>query len=189
MKNRKLSLIAGIIVLCISIIACTMNVGGPTYPAPAIPISTEAVGNLLTSMETAAAEGLVSGTTTMVITEVQITSYLAYKLQSQTNPFITDPQVYLRNGEIQIFGTAKRGNVLMTMAAFVSAGVDSQGQLQIVLKSADVGPLPAPESIKKAITASIQEAYTGAVGPAATGFRLESVTIADGTMTIVGRSK
>jgi hypothetical protein len=43
--------------------------------------------------------------------------------------------------------------------------------------------------LKDAITASIQEAYTGAIGPAAIGFRLESITVTDGTMTIIGRTK
>jgi hypothetical protein len=33
----------------------------------------------------------------------------------------------------------------------------------------------------------IQEAYTGAVGPVATGLRIQTISIADGIMTISGR--
>jgi hypothetical protein len=40
--------------------------------------------------------------------------------------------------------------------------------------------------LNKAITAIIEEAYTGALGPVATGFRIQSIIIADGMMMIVG---
>jgi hypothetical protein len=33
----------------------------------------------------------------------------------------------------------------------------------------------------------VQEAYTGTVGPVATGLRVESITIAEGIMIVVGR--
>jgi hypothetical protein len=39
------------------------------------------------------------------------------------------------------------------------------------------------------LTAIIKEAYTGALGPVATGFRLETIVIANGTMTLTGRTK
>ncbi len=62
--------------------------------------------------------------------------------------------------------------------------MDEQGQLKIELASANFGPLPVPNGLKEIISTTIQEAYTGALGPVATGFRLLSVTIADGIMTI-----
>jgi hypothetical protein len=49
--------------------------------------------------------------------------------------------------------------------------------------------MPVPIGLKDTVTAAIQEAYTGAIGPAVIGFRLESITVANGTMTIVGRTK
>jgi hypothetical protein len=43
--------------------------------------------------------------------------------------------------------------------------------------------------LNEAISAVIDEAYTGTLGPVATGIRLETVTIADGAMTLSGRVK
>jgi hypothetical protein len=189
MIARKLSPIAGFSILVLGVIACTINVGGPTYPDQQIPISTEAVGEFQSAMQTAVTEGAESGQVTLVISESQLTSYLAYRLQAQSKPLFTDPQVFLRNGEIQIYGTAHQGYLEATITIVVTAGVDEQGQLKIVLTSADFGPLPIPNGLRDAVTASIQEAYTGAIGPAATGFRLESITISDGVMTIVGLTK
>ena len=83
------------------------------------------------------------------------------------------------------------GRVILeaTAAVILTAGVDAQGELLLELTSADFGPLPVPNGLKEIITATIQEAYTGAIGPAATGFRLETITIADGEMTITGQAR
>jgi hypothetical protein len=65
--------------------------------------------------------------------------------------------------------------------------VDDQGQLQIDLSSANFGPLPVPAGFLDVITTAIKEAYTSALGPVATGFRLDSIKIANGKMTIIGQ--
>ena len=189
MNNRKKSLFVGVFVLVLAVLACTMNIGGPAYPTPAIPVSTEAVSELQSSLETAVAAGAVSGQITLIFTEPQLTSYLSYKLQAQSQPLITNPQVYLRDSQLQVYGTTSNGYFEATARIVLSAGVDDQGQLKIELTSADFGPLPVPNGLKEIITATVQEAYAGALGPVATGFRLQSVTIADGTMTIVGQTK
>jgi hypothetical protein len=175
--------------LTLATLACMINIGGPAYPTPAIPVSTEAVASLDQAIQTAVAAGAGSGEMTLVITEAQLTSYLAFKLQQQSSPFITNPQVYLRDGQIQIYGTATQGNFQATVNFILTAGVDEQGQLTIALTSADFGPLPVPAGLKEAATAIIKEAYTGSLGPVATGFRLDSIQIADGAMVIVGRMK
>jgi hypothetical protein len=152
-------------------------------------VSTEAVGELQSTLESAVAAGADSGQVTLVITESQLTSYLAYRLQAQTKPIITNPQVYLRDSQIRLYGTVTQGYFEATAGAILTAGIDEEGQLKIGLTSADFGPLPVPSGLLDAITAAIKEAYTGALGPVATGFRLESITVTNGTMTIIGRMK
>jgi hypothetical protein len=189
MNTRKASLIFGAITFVLVTLACTLNVGGPNYPTPSIPVSTEAAGELLSSMGTEVAAGAVSGEITITFTEPQLTSYLYYKLQSQVQPVITNPQVFLRDGQIQVFGTASKGYFTASSRIILSAGIDELGQLKIELTSADFGPVPVPSGLKDLISTTIQEVYTGAIGPIATGIRLQSVTIMDGTMTIVGQIK
>ena len=189
MHPRTILLFLGGIALALAILACTLNIGGPEYPTPIIPVSTEAVGELQSSIETAVAAGEVNGQIILTFTEPQLTSYLSYKFQTQSQPLIKDPQVYLRNGEIQIYGTVSQGYFEVTAMIIFSAGVDDQGQMKIELISADFGPLPAPNGLKEIVSATIQEAYTGVLGPVATGFRLQNVTISDGAMTIVGQTK
>jgi hypothetical protein len=189
MQFRKHTLALGSFFLFLAVLACTIDVGGPAYPEQRIPVSTVAAGELLSAVQTSVADAAQSGQLTLVVTEPQLSSYLASQLQTQTQPLFINPQVYLKNGQIQIFGTVTRGNFEATIEIVVTAGVDKQGQLMVELTTADFGPLPVPAGLKDTVTAAIQEAYTGAIGPAAIGFRLESISVADGQMTIVGRTK
>jgi hypothetical protein len=138
-------------------------------------------------------EGAQTGTITLNFTEQQITSYVAAKfqndprLQQNGQPFITDPQVYLRDGQMQIYGKTKQGMFAANIGIIVSVGVDENGQPKIEVVSADFGPLPAPKGITDTISAMIREAYTGSLGPVATGLRIENISIANGIMTISGR--
>lgn len=167
-------------------LACTIFVGGPEIPQPPIPFSPEAVVALQEQIKSAVA-GAVNGEVTLQINEVQLTSYLTYKLLEDPSPMFTEPQVYLRDGQMRVYGKTKQGNFVANIGIILAVGVDETGQPELQLVSADFGPLPLPEGLNKAITAIIEEAYTGALGPVATGFRITSITIADGTMTIVGR--
>ncbi|NWG06400.1 MAG: hypothetical protein HXY35_06895 [Chloroflexi bacterium] len=179
-------------------LACTIFVGGPDYSdLPVIPVSQEAEQSLKDEMKRALEAGAATGTVTLNITETQITSYLYYRMQSdpslqQTDsqqPLITDPQVYLRDGQMKIYGKTQQGTFTANIGIIINVGIDEAGQPKIEIASADFGPFPAPDGLKDALTAMVKEAYTGSIGPAATGLRIESILIADGTMTITGRIK
>ena len=186
-----------IITLMLASLACTIFVGGPEYSdLPAIPVSQEAEQSLKDEMKRAFEAGAASGVVTLNITETQITSYLAIRMQTDqslqqtdSQPLITDPQVYLRDGQMKIYGKTQQGMFAANIGIIINVGIDEAGQPKIEIASADFGPFPAPDGLKEALTAMIKEAYTGAIGPAATGMRIETITIADGTMTITGRIK
>ena len=183
--------------LILASLACTVFVGGPdTSDLPAIPVSPEAEQSLKDEMKRAFEAGAATGAVTLNITETQITSYLYYRMQSDpslqqtdSQPLITDPQVYLRDGQMKIYGKTQQGMFAANIGIIINVGIDANGLPKIEIASADFGPFPAPDGLKEALTAAIQEAYTGAIGPAATGLRIETINIADGTMTITGRIK
>lgn len=172
-----------------------MFVGGPDYSSlPPIPVSSEAAESIQEELRRALEAGAQSGVITVNLTEPQITSYLAARMQTDPNlqqtdrkPLITEPQVYLRDGQMQIYGKTEQGMFTANIGIIVNMGVDANGQPQIDVVSADFGPLPAPEGLKDAITAMVREAYTGSLGPVATGLRIETISIANGIMTVTGR--
>jgi hypothetical protein len=195
MNQTKYAYQIFITTLILTSLACTIFVGGPDFSTlPPIPVSAEAAESIKEEMRRAFEAGLETGVVTFNLTEPQITSYLALRLQTdqalqQTDrtPLITDPQVYLRDGQMQIYGKTQQGIFAANIGIIVSVGVDEAGQPKIEIVSADFGPFPAPEGIKDAITALIREAYTGSLGPVATGLRIETIAIANGLMTVTGR--
>jgi uncharacterized protein YpmS len=189
MKKARVLITLSLFALSLASLACTVFVGGPEYPPTSIAVSTEAVNNLDQQIQAAQTAAAQNGVLTLTVDETQITSLLALKLDSQTDPFIRDPQVYLRNNEIQVYGKARQGNLEANVRIVLSASIDAEGKPVIAVTSADFGPLPAPEGLNKTISAFIGEVFTGTLGPAAFGMRLESITIADGIMTFTGRVK
>ncbi len=189
MKKNQRAILMAFLSLILASLACTINAGGPDYPETRVPISTESAASLAEQVKAAQTAAAQSGALVISVSESQLTSLVAAKLAEDSSPLVSDPQVYLRDGQIQIYGKASQGPVQVNVRIVISASIDANGQPSIAVVSTDFGPLPAPEGLNKTITALIREAFTGALGPAATGFRLESITIADGTMTMTGRVK
>jgi hypothetical protein len=190
MKTKTFSLTFFFIILMLASLACAIFVGGPEYPAQTVPVSENEVQNMHTQIEQAFVAGAETGIVTLQITESQLTSLIALKMQEQASPPFTEPQVLLRNGQLQMYGKIKRGSFTANMLITATVGIDeTTGLPKIEISSADFGPIPAPEGLNAAISAVIAEAFTGTLGPVAIGFRLEAITIADGVMTMTGRIK
>lgn len=176
--------------LLLTSLACSVFIGGPEYPAETIPISTADAPAMQTQVAQAFLDGAQSGVVTLTITETQLTSLLAAKMEASENPMFTDPQVFLRDNQLRLYGKITRGIVAANMQVTANVGVDPvAGTPKIEVVSADFGPLPAPEGLNSAINATLAEAFTGSLGPVAVGFRLESIAIADGKMSLSGRIK
>ncbi len=195
MRNKTYSFPLFLLSLVLTSLACVVFVGGPDYSnLPPIPVSAEAAASIKDEIQRAVEAAADTGVITVNLTEPQITSYLAARLQtdptlqqSDKKPLIIDPQVYLRDGQMQIYGKTQQGLFTANIGVIVNMGVDANGQPQIDVASADFGPFPAPKGINDAITAMVKEAYTGSLGPVATGLRIESISIANGVMTVTGR--
>jgi len=195
MRKKTYSFPLFLLSLVLTSLACVVFVGGPDYSnLPPIPVSAEAAESIKAEIQRAVQAAADTGVITVNLTEPQITSYLAARLQtdpslqqSDKKPLIIDPQVYLRDGQMKIYGKTQQGLFTANIGILVNMGVDADGQPKIEIASADFGPFPAPEGIKDAITAMVKEAYTGSLGPVATGLRIESIAIANGVMTVTGR--
>ena len=185
MKKSRFTLV--MLFLLSSTLACRMNIGGPKPTGLPIPISTEAAGSLQQQFQQAMQGSEQNGQLTLVVNESQLTSLLAAKLATLPEPFLTEPQVYLRDGQIQIYGKAARGYFEANVGVVLTASIDSNGQPLVEITSADFGPIPMPEDFTSSISSMVQEAYAGALGPLATGFKLESIVIAEGLMSLTGR--
>lgn len=75
MKKNKVVFSLFLISLLLSLLACTIFVGGPEYPANPVPFSPEALESLRTQIEQAMIAGAETGVITLQINEAQLTSF------------------------------------------------------------------------------------------------------------------
>jgi hypothetical protein len=175
--------------LLVATLACSIFVGGPSYPEETVPSTTATPLSLQDQVEQAVTAGSETGQVSLQITEGQLTAWLAQKVSEQSNPIISDPRVYLQDGQMKVYGKAVSGFLSANVSITLKATVDADGQPQINVEQTDFGPIAAPQGFNEAVAASVREAFTGWLGPVATGFRLDSITIGDGVMTVTGRFK
>ena len=179
-----------ILALTVASLACSIFIGGPDLPAETQPSSPAEALSMQEQFQQALIQSAATGTITLEISEGQLTSYLVDKISQNPNPPFTNPQILLRNGQMQMYGKVTQGWFNANMLIVMNVGVDeTTGQPKIEVASADFGPIPAPQGINAAISAIIAEAFTGTLGPVAVGFRLESIAIADGVMSLTGLLK
>jgi uncharacterized protein YpmS len=170
-------------------LACRINAGGPKPPeeieTPVVtfPQSPEQ------SLETAIQIDPGSGAMTITLTETQITTYLAAYLASQSEPLLTNPQVVLQNGQVEIFGQVSRGIFSANVHLVLELLADENGSLKPRLTSADLGPVPAPAGALDSLSRSIDEAFTTSVGQHLADIKIETITIADGVIIATGQKR
>lgn len=174
-------------IVLLTTLGCIIFLGGPDYPTQTPPVSTAAVQTFQAQVQTATAQASQGGLFTLQVTQEQLTSLLNVQIQKRQDIPLKDPLVLLHPDVMEIYGKVQRGNFLMNLKVVVTVTVSAEGKPQFQIKEAYLGALPLPQSLQKMISDALNEAYLGAIGPAATGFRLESIVIGEGMMTISGR--
>ena len=167
-------------------LACTFDIGGPEPPGSPISIEPAAALEVQDTWQAALSDAALNGQISVILNETQMTGFIAQRLQESEHPLLMEPQIYLRENTIQIFGTIERvmlrGNILIS----IKPEITDDGDIQFAISEASLGPVPAPDALLAALSAMLTEAFTGSVGTLATGIKVNSLAIADGEMAIVG---
>jgi hypothetical protein len=173
-------------VLILSTLACQIDLGGPERPGELIPYPTNTAQDVTEIWRSAIDSALSSGQVTVLITENQLSSFIAARFEDNDQTFLREPQVFLRANTIQIYGLAERGIFKASVLFAIEPQVDTDGSLSFELNRAEFGPFPAPEALKDTLSSLLTEALTGRFGSLATGVRVISIAIDNGEMAIVG---
>ncbi|MEP7356194.1 MAG: LmeA family phospholipid-binding protein [Anaerolineales bacterium] len=179
----------GFVVLALVIASVACSLGGTAAtatPRPTdIPVSTEAAGQLENVWATAVA-GSHDGQVSVVMTEQQLTSYIAIKMAENPDAPFKDPQVRLRDGKMTLTANATFQGVKAPIEIILSAAPDSEGVLKVTIEEAKLGGLPMPAALRDSVSTSINELVIGQIGSEGTGVKITAVTIADGQMVLTG---
>ena len=178
-----------IFVLALVSLACNLSIFRPKTPAPPIPVTTEAVQSLEETAQDAFNGIQQNGAVRLAITEAQLTSLVALKLQEYGDQGITNPQVYLRDGKVQVFGTIKRDNLEATAKVVIAVGVDSSGNPVFDIESANLGPFPLPQELISELETRLNLIFQEQIASLAPNTAIDSIQIADGQMVIEGHQR
>ncbi|MCC6147976.1 MAG: hypothetical protein IT308_10455 [Anaerolineaceae bacterium] len=186
MKNYPANIFTACLVIALASLACQISVGGPTS-SRTVPVSTLAVSELQNNLEHSLNDPNSASQITLTITESQLTSLLSQQLSKQPEPLLLNPQVLLQNNQVEIYGVAHKGSIQANARLAIQVSTDQNGGLTAMLTSFDLGPVPAPQSLVESISATINSALNEQLDPMTAGFRIDSVAISEGLMTLTGR--
>lgn len=185
LSNGRLAQFAVGASLMLATLGCQLNLGGPQAPEAPPPDSNSTFQEFEGLFEGAAITG--DGHFTVIVTEAQMTSLVAARFQLEEDPFLKDPVILLQDGAIQLHGKVEEGLLTADALVVIEPVIQGDGSLAFSVTSADLGPIPVPDPLRDSLSTMITEAFTGSIGPLATGIRLDTVAIDNGEMAIQGQ--
>lgn len=191
MKNNlhiRVRIISVLLVITLSSLACQVQVGGPEPPSRKIPFSQEAAISA-EQIWKSSVENSTSNRVAFTFTEEQITSYVTMHLQSNKNFTFSEPQIYLDNDTISIFGKAEQGLFSANVHIALQSTTDGVGTLSFEIITADFGPLPVPSNFLENFSSIINNILNGSIIPGGSNFQIQNVFISNGMITIEGTLK
>ena len=186
---RTNRILIAILVLATASLACNLGIRGVKTPAPLIPVSTEAVQSLEETAVNSFDKFQQTGQVNLTVTEEQLTSMVALELEEQATEGISNPQVYLRDGQIQLAGDVQTQGLSAPARMVMEVDIDANGRPSLQIVSANVGPFPVPDSLIESVETRLNRAFLNQLDEMAPNAVVESVVIADGSMTITGQTR
>ncbi|HUF40199.1 MAG TPA: hypothetical protein VMN57_16875 [Anaerolineales bacterium] len=184
---KKLKGTGLVIVLALAALAC--NLGKTPDPATPVAVVTEIVGDLVEAWQEAFEEADETGILTVTLTEAQLSTFLAVAAAQNPALLLANPQVTLRDGEMEVSGKYSTGPVNAEARLLMAVSVGAEGLPVIEVTSAKLGPLPVPAEMLATVSDTITEALAGQFVSAATGFTLKTIVITEGAITMTGTRK
>jgi hypothetical protein len=173
-------------VLLFTSLACNLPVGSSSLPEARIPVS-EGSAETLEENVAQALENLQNGQpASLTINESELTSLVVYRLEQQSGGMLSQSQVYLRDGLIQYRGQVTQSPVSAPVKIDIRVSAGSDGRLDYDVEQASAGPFGVLQNMIDDFTAQFDQALYSSNSQLNDIF-IESVTIADGVMTVNGR--
>lgn len=187
MRARMLG--CAVLALSLAGLACGTGLGAPTAPASPIVVSTEAAGELEDLWANAIKNAGPDGEVVVVMTEEQVTSYVAIKLAEQPDAPLENIQIFLRDGKMTLQGDARVGALTAPATLVINMTVDEDGKVVAAIEDADFGPIPVPQSMLDGLNDTIQQSLTNELTIDSTEVTIKSIAISDGKMSFSGTIK
>jgi len=188
-KFRQYRWIWLLVILLVTGLACRLGSNTPATPTSPIPVSTEDAGKFEEQLKQAAEQAHKGETIELSFTEAELTSYLSIRLQDQPGLQLSDVQVYLRDGKVQIFANYVEGPLSLPLKVIFIPKVDAQGNASLELESMKMGSIPVPDSLKSRIQEEANNTINQMLSDSGEHLFIESLMVQDGSLNLRGRPR
>jgi uncharacterized protein YpmS len=177
-----------ILILFLSSLACNLPGREPATetPLPTIPVSTEAVASLQDTLNAAKDAFENNQTVEITVNESQLTSLVARELESDPEIPLTDPQIYLLDGQVTLIASLTQNQIAVPVEIVLVISTDGQGNPEYKVIIGQVGPLPVPENLMNRLTSRLDESIANWTRVDDRQVFVESIAVGDGNLTLRG---
>jgi hypothetical protein len=123
---------------------------------------------------------------TLTLTELQITSWLATEMQNNPDLPMREIQVYLRDGQIQIWGIVKGSDNETSALISGMLMLDSNGQPAIKIESMQIGQQAIPSILLSQVETWLNQILSDKINEQIPGLKVMNINISSGLITISG---
>ena len=122
----------------------------------------------------------------VIITEQQITSWLALEMKNSPDLSLRDVQIYLRDGKIQVWGMVN-GKENSTSALIVGMiKIDNDKQPYFEIESLQIGQQTIPSLLLVQVESWLNQLLAEAINSQVPGLELMNVNVTNGLITVSG---
>jgi uncharacterized protein YpmS len=187
--NRyKLPIVAMAALMAVTL-ACSLFKRSEPQSIETIPVTTEAVEGLKQDIQIAAEEAQNTGRVSLTVDEAELTSLIALELESLENSPVQEPQIALRDGQIQFSGNVRQGGFTAPLEVSIAVQSGSAGQIQYDILSAQVGPLPISGAMMDELSNQLDLIFSNYIQTRLGDIYIEDITIGNGMMIIEGHTR
>ncbi len=125
----------------------------------------------------------------VTLTEDQLTEYARQQVKNQPDAILQDPEVRLHEGVIEVYGTVKQGIISGNAKLTMEPSIDESGKPRLNLTSANLGPVPLPQSVLDRFSDTINQMIIDQIESETPGLRISEIQVNEGKMTVRGRTE
>lgn len=185
-KNSLTRLLLILSVLVGAALACNLPAGNTQLPPTAKPMTTEDIQQLENQIQKTLENPNASGDVTVTLTQDQLNSIISTGMAQQSEQTITDPSVVLTNGTMEVYGKVNQSGISANLKAVLQPQVDANGTPSLQVTSMTLGAIPVPDVLKNQVATAANDALKNYLASNSTGFKVKSITITEGQMTVTG---
>ena len=185
--QKKKWIVLIIFALVLSSLACNFGFGRRSTPENSAQLTAEAAA---TNNQSGSDSGVSGGQLEPItVSEAQLLDLMQGELQDRIGDQVSNLQVYLREGQIQILGDVNTQGISAPVKVVVDVRVDPVGRPSLQIISSNIGPFPVPGDLIDEVELQINKAFQEKVVTLAPNMHIDNIVIANGTMTIFGHQK